>query len=207
MNKGIISILLLVIVSTATTSSEAFLPTRRIRVDARAAADTDYIYRKDVRLYQSSASYDPSKSSTSSTATSAAAGQTLLYPGSSTSTTSATTKTSIHIIVDGVSDMIKNPLGQAIASSAIFVVLDVFIKNVFRLRGVHFPSSLAGCTGLAVTLLVSPYHRSMYAVLSPGARLLQKFLMVFLVPNLIVLPLCDGCGSITEVRFHFLIKK
>jgi hypothetical protein len=204
MIKGIISIfLLLVIVSTATTSSEAFLPTSRIHVDRRAAADTDHIYGKDVRLYQSSTSYDPSKSSTFSTATSAAAGQTLLYPGSST--TSATTKTSIHIIVDGVSTMTQNPLVQAIASSAVFVVLDVFIKNMFRLRGVHFPSSLAGCTGLAFTLLVNPYHRSMYTVLSPGAKLLQKFLMVFLVPNLIVLPLCDGCGSITEVRF-ILIK-
>jgi len=75
----------------------------------------------------------------------------------------------------------------------------LIIKAIFKTKGISFPSSLAGCCFLATTLLSTPFHETLYRVLSPGAKLMQKFMMIFLVPNLIILPLCGGAYSATEV--------
>ena len=91
------------------------------------------------------------------------------------------------------------PLTKAILSSTLFVFTDMLIKNIFKAKGVSFPSSLAGCCVLAATLLASPFHERLYRILNPGAKLMQKFMMIFLVPNLIVLPLCGGSYSALEV--------
>lgn len=91
------------------------------------------------------------------------------------------------------------PLTKAVLSSTFFVFTDMLIKNIFKAKGVSFPSSLAGCCLLAATLLASPFHEKLYRVLNPGAKLMQKFMMVFLVPNLIILPLCGGSYSAFEV--------
>mmetsp|Transcript_12605 Transcript_12605/g.20306 ORF Transcript_12605/g.20306 Transcript_12605/m.20306 type:complete len:538 (+) Transcript_12605:104-1717(+) len=178
---------LFVTAASSSTTSEAFLPTSRIaerKHDAlssmvmKPSPQDDYIYKnQDVRLYQSSTSFDPSTAASH------------LYPSATATTTAATPRALPK----------PSPLVQAILSSSLFVFADIAIKNIFRVKGIAFPSSLAGCCAMAATLLVNPFHESMYKVLSPGAKLLQKFLMVFLVPNLIVLPLCDGCGSVTEV--------
>jgi hypothetical protein len=105
-----------------------------------------------------------------------------------------------HPVQNWVQQLKPSPLVKAVASSTLFIFADVAIKHIFKAKGISFPSSLAGCCAMAAVLLTNPFHASMYQVLAPGARLLQKFLMVFLVPNLIVLPLCDGVGSAMEVR-------
>jgi hypothetical protein len=135
-------------------------------------------------LFQSSTVYNPS----TTTVTTSSSSQGVLYSPAATSTT-LSKPTSFQ----------PSPLVKALASSTLFIFSDVFINKVFRANGIGFPSSLAGCCAMAAALLISPYHATMYQVLEPGARLLQKLLMIFLVPNLIVLPLCGGCGSITEV--------
>ena len=102
-----------------------------------------------------------------------------------------------------VQSVTSNPLTKAIFSSTLFVFTDLIIKAIFKTKGISFPSSLAGCCFLATTLLSTPFHETLYRVLSPGAKLMQKFMMIFLVPNLIILPLCGGAYSATEVSFCF----
>ena len=91
------------------------------------------------------------------------------------------------------------PLTKAVLSSTLFIFTDLLIKNLFKSKGISFPSSLAGCCFLATTLLASPFHQKLYRILNPGAKLMQKFMMIFLVPNLIILPLCGGNYSALEV--------
>mmetsp|Transcript_10761 Transcript_10761/g.25641 ORF Transcript_10761/g.25641 Transcript_10761/m.25641 type:complete len:565 (+) Transcript_10761:201-1895(+) len=162
--------------STATSTSSPSSPT----------SASGYVYQEaDVRLYQSSTTFDSSSSSMSSS--------------------SAVSGPSTEPIQQKLQNIAQKPLVQAVASSSLFVMMNMIIQQFFRSQSITFPSSLAGCMALATSLLVTPNHASIYKVLSPGAKLLQKFLMVFLVPNLIVLPLCDGCGSITEVAKVFSI--
>lgn len=100
---------------------------------------------------------------------------------------------------DGLKRFVSAPLTKAIFSSALFVFTDMLIKKMFKMKGISFPSSLAGCCLLAATLLSTPVHEKLYQILNPGAKLMQKFMMVFLVPNLIVLPLCGGNYSVAEM--------
>lgn len=143
------------------------------------ASATGYTYQEtDVRLYQSSAAFDSSLPSSMSQ----------LPPSTALPSQSS------------FQNLAQTPIVQAMSSATLFVMINMIIQQCFHRTGIMFPSSLAGCMVLATSLLATPNHTQVYNILSPGAKLLQKFLMVFLVPNLIVLPLCDGCGSITEVR-------
>eukprot|EP00536_Pseudo-nitzschia_multiseries_P017284 jgi/Psemu1/224365/e_gw1.1470.11.1 len=96
-------------------------------------------------------------------------------------------------------DLASAPLTKAVLSSTLFIFTDMLIKNVFKAKGISFPSSLAGCCITAATLLALPFHEKVYRILNPGAKLMQKFMMIFLVPNLIVLPLCGGNYSPLEM--------
>lgn len=115
--------------------------------------------------------------------------------GGGVSSNSSNNKTTKEI----VQSFVEKPLTKALLSSSLFVFTDMTIKAVFKMRGISFPSSLAGCCFLAMTLLSAPFHQSLYKVLNPGAKLMQKFMMIFLVPNLIVLPLCGGSYSMAEM--------
>ena len=99
-------------------------------------------------------------------------------------------------------DLASAPLTKAVLSSTLFVFTDMLIKNLFKAKGISFPSSLAGCCVMAATLLASPFHEKLYRILNPGAKLMQKFMMIFLVPNLVVLPLCGGNYSALEVSLY-----
>lgn len=190
----------LLIVGTVVGSTDAFLPTSQIAVRQQIINDDAFaLYMKqsknrhaeyqngqpDVRLHQSSTSYDASATCAQSV---------LLIPTATTSTAASSSNPLAKALLQQPSLLVK-----ALASSTLFIFSDILIKQIFKAKGIGFPSSLAGCCAMAATLLVNPFHASMYQVLAPGAKLLQKFLMVFLVPNLIVLPMCDGCGSVTDV--------
>mmetsp|Transcript_44101 Transcript_44101/g.47756 ORF Transcript_44101/g.47756 Transcript_44101/m.47756 type:complete len:546 (+) Transcript_44101:276-1913(+) len=101
--------------------------------------------------------------------------------------------------VNIVQSLASKPLTKAILSSTLFVLTDMIIKTIFKAKSISFPSSLAGCCFLAATLLTTPFHETLYRVLNPGAKLMQKFMMIFLVPNLIILPLCGGSYSVMEM--------
>ena len=171
-------------------TSHAFLPTSRLAERFKHDVHTVVLKMKPssgasddtMRLYQSSTAMD--------------APATLSYPAAYSSDVNYKT----HPVQNWVQQLKPSPLVKAAASSTLFVFADIAIKHIFKAQGISFPSSLAGCCAMAAVLLTNPMHATMYKVLAPGAKLLQKFLMVFLVPNLIVLPLCDGVGSAMEVR-------
>ena len=79
-------------------------------------------------------------------------------------------------------------------------VLDFVFRKLFQWVNLSFPSSLAGCGALFVTLLLSPPSTavSIFQQLQPGAVLLAKWLPVFFVPSLVTLPLSSGLGSLME---------
>jgi hypothetical protein len=85
-------------------------------------------------------------------------------------------------------------------SASILILLDIAFRQILRKAAISFPSSLAGCGALFVTLLTLPIGPKLFDILSPGAALLAKWLPVFFVPSLITLPLAAGMGSTMEVR-------
>lgn len=85
-------------------------------------------------------------------------------------------------------------------SASIIILLDIAFRQILRKAAISFPSSLAGCGALFVTLLALPIGPKLFAILSPGAALLAKWLPIFFVPSLITLPLAAGMGSTMEVR-------
>lgn len=137
----------------------------------------------------------PSPSVAAAAFSSAAGGRSsaaVVLRGGATSTTAVTLK-------ERAVTVLGKPLTKAVASSSLFVMTDIVIKLLFQRQGITFPSSLAGCCVLSLTLLSAPFHHGLYRLLAPGAKLMQKFMMIFLVPNLIVLPLCGGSYSVTEM--------
>jgi putative effector of murein hydrolase LrgA (UPF0299 family) len=92
--------------------------------------------------------------------------------------------------------------GKTAASTALLLLLDFTFKRVLRHYGISFPASLAGMGFLFGTfLLAKPFGigETLYQVLQPGSQLLAKWMQVFLLPNLVILPLAPGLGSTTEV--------
>ena len=95
----------------------------------------------------------------------------------------------------------KSPtVAGSLLSASLLVVLDVAFRRLFQRLAISFPSSLAACCALFVSLLAFPFGQGVFNVLSPGAALLAKWLPVFFVPSLITLPLAGGVGSAAEVR-------
>jgi hypothetical protein len=90
---------------------------------------------------------------------------------------------------------------QTIVSTAMLVMLNFMFSRILKSFGFSFPSSLAGMGFLFATFLVVPGGETVYQVLKPGANLMAKWLQVFLVPNLVILPLAAGLGSTMEVSF------
>jgi len=93
---------------------------------------------------------------------------------------------------------------QETGGALAFVLLDVFFRKVFKANNVGFPSQLGGFGILFGVLLlselVSPGKGDMlFKVLSPGAGLLAKWLPVFFVPGLAMIPLAPSMGSGFEV--------
>ena len=87
---------------------------------------------------------------------------------------------------------------QTTVSLAAFIGLDAALRQLFKIKAIAFPSSLAGMLGLLTLLLASaPKAGStsnplLYRALKPGTNLLTKWLAVFFVPSLVLLPLSAG---------------
>jgi putative effector of murein hydrolase LrgA (UPF0299 family) len=85
-------------------------------------------------------------------------------------------------------------MSATLLSAALFIALDVSLREVFRARAIAFPSALAGMVGLFFGLVlangVSPaLGATAVGALSPGAALFTKWLPLFFVPSLVTLPL------------------
>jgi len=89
-------------------------------------------------------------------------------------------------------------------SAASLVALDIGFRKLLKALSISFPSSLAGCATLFVTLILLNFINSdlgdnVYNLLSPGASVVTKWLPVFFVPSLVTLPLAQSFGSTTEL--------
>lgn len=118
-----------------------------------------------------------------------------------TSSTAPTTSTTIQISRGGAapSDTTKQVTG-----AIYFLIMDIALRKIFAAKQISFPSQLAGCCILFVVLVLAELVRpgfgdAAFDVLSPGAALLAKWLPVFFVPGLAMLPLAPSMGSPFEV--------
>ena len=103
-------------------------------------------------------------------------------------------------------------LGQ-LQSAMYFLIMDLVLRKVFHLTQIPFPSQLAGCILLFVTMVLLDWlpfahtttgtgaGEALFRVLSPGATLITKWLPVFFVPGLAGVPLAPSMGAPIEVRF------
>ena len=92
-----------------------------------------------------------------------------------------------------------------IVSAAAFFAIDYAVRKVFQANDITFPSSLGGCIILFVFFLVADLAKDglgndVFTFLSPGSALLAKWLPVFFVPGLAMLPRAPPLGSNLDVR-------
>ena len=100
---------------------------------------------------------------------------------------------------------IPTPTASELTGSAIFLILDHLFRKAFQAKGISFPSQLGGCCILFVFMNLLEVIKSglgdgIFAFLTPGAGFLGKWLPVFFVPGLAMLPLAPSMGSPVEVR-------
>lgn len=100
--------------------------------------------------------------------------------------------------------VVENTLPNALAGSVVMALIEKAVKKLFQVNGIAFPAPLGGCLLLFLTLLVTEQINpelasTLFAALSPGAALLAKWLPVFFVPGLAMLPLAPSVGGPTEV--------
>jgi hypothetical protein len=99
---------------------------------------------------------------------------------------------------------------SAVGGGIVMAGIEQLVKKIFVSKGITFPAQLASCLILLSALLVTGgLGQSIYEQLTPGTQLLTKWLPVFFVPGLAMLPLAPSVGSGMEVRvrtkvtFHY----
>lgn len=100
---------------------------------------------------------------------------------------------------------------EAIVGSLAMIGLEQGVKKIFAKQGIKFPTSLGGCIVLFFGLLVLDLFvpgsgKSLYEALGPATALLTKWLPVFFVPGLAMLPLAPSVGSGLEVSKKSLAR-
>jgi len=99
----------------------------------------------------------------------------------------------------------ENTLLNAVLGSTVMALIEKAVKEVFKVANIKFPSQLGACLVLFAFLLLAELvnpklANSVFGALSPGAALLAKWLPVFFVPGLAMLPLAPSVGDTSEVR-------
>jgi hypothetical protein len=100
---------------------------------------------------------------------------------------------------------VANTYPNAILGAMVFALIENGVKRGLKAADLNFPAQLASCIFLFAFLLlteaVSPeLANAMFSALTPGAGILAKWLPVFFVPALVMLPLSPSIGSSFEVR-------
>ena len=95
---------------------------------------------------------------------------------------------------------------RTLTATLLLIITDIQLRSLFTKYSIAFPSSLAGCGALFLSMLAldtvsgnNKWGEKVYQLLNPGATLLAKWLPVFFVPSLITLPLASGLGDPYEV--------
>lgn len=94
---------------------------------------------------------------------------------------------------------------DALTGAVIMTLVERVTNRVLKSQGISFPSQLGGCIVLLFFMLAAEFISpglgdSIFSSLSPGSALLAKWLPVFFVPGLAMLPLAPSVGSGFEVR-------
>jgi hypothetical protein len=102
------------------------------------------------------------------------------------------------------SSSLSFPTDAAVGTVAL-TLIERAVNKLFIHFGIKFPAQLGGCGILFLFLViadaVSPGSgTSIFKALTPGTTLLTKWLPVFFVPGLAMLPLAPSVGSGLEVR-------
>ena len=101
---------------------------------------------------------------------------------------------------------------KQVTGAIYFLIMDIALRKVFAAKNIAFPSQLAGCCILFAILVIAELVRpgfgdAAFDVLSPGAALLAKWLPVFFVPGLAMLPLAPSMGSPFEVSCKCILHE
>jgi len=107
-------------------------------------------------------------------------------------------KDAASAIEEDASDLSSEGRNPVVAIINFFAINEA-IKLLFSKYAITFPSSLAGCGALLAAFLILPSGTQLYDQFAPGAQVLAKWLPVFFVPSLILLPLREGVGSPIEL--------
>lgn len=99
---------------------------------------------------------------------------------------------------------VPTPSAVELKGTAIFLILDHFFRVVFKKNGISFPSQLGGCCILFAVMIASEIVKpgagdAVFKYLSPGAGLLARWIAVFFVPGLAMLPNAPSMGNAFEV--------
>lgn len=132
-----------------------------------------------------------------------------------TDTVASSTQSVVDLKKDHLNDVLSSnnlqrgggiplPASNELSGAAIFLVLDHLFRKIFQAKGISFPSQLGGCCILFVLMnlleVVKPgLGDTIFTSLTPGAGFLAKWLPVFFVPGLAMLPLAPSMGSPVEV--------
>jgi hypothetical protein len=101
--------------------------------------------------------------------------------------------------------VVTNTLTNAVVGAAAMALIEAIVKKTLAASKISFPASLGACLALFVFLLLAEainadFANTIFASLTPGAALLAKWLPVFFVPGLVLLPLSPAKVSNVEVR-------
>lgn len=101
---------------------------------------------------------------------------------------------------------LSNPPNQVVSALGLFAI-NFAVTKTFAAYNVGFPAMLGGCIILFVSLLLADGIKSglgqdIFEWLTPGAALLAKWLPVFFVPGLAMLPRAPSLGSGLDVRSY-----
>lgn len=104
--------------------------------------------------------------------------------------------------------------GAVVAPNQVVSALGLFainygVSKAFAAYDVRFPAMLGGCIILFVALLLADVVKSglgtdIFDLLMPGGNLLAKWLPVFFVPGLAMVPKAPSLGTPLDVRQVFL---
>ena len=100
----------------------------------------------------------------------------------------------------------SDPPNQVVSALGLFAI-NYAVTKAFQALDIEFPAMLGGCIILFVFLLLADgvsngaLGNGIFEFLSPGAALLAKWLPVFFVPGLAMLPRAPSLGSGLDVRF------
>jgi len=95
-------------------------------------------------------------------------------------------------------------LNDAVTGTVVLTLIERIINKFFVDAGVKFPAQLGGCGLLFAFLVLSNavvpgFGDAIFEYLTPATTLLTKWLAVFFVPGLAMLPLAPSVGSGLEV--------